>query len=61
MEHNWRQLSKLVVATTHPEDYVLINEQDGTRWRGSATGWKSEPVPTPTIQSSDLGETDDNL
>lgn len=57
MEYSWRQLTKLVVATTHPEDYVLINEQDGTRWRGSTSGWKSEPVSTPDIEPT-LGETE---
>ena len=29
-------LTALEVVTYHPETYVLINEHDGTRWRGKA-------------------------
>lgn len=31
---------ELPVSTRHPEDYVLINERNGTRWRGDRQrGW----------------------
>lgn len=31
-------LTHLHVRTRHPQDYVLHNDQDGTRWRGTADG-----------------------
>jgi hypothetical protein len=31
-------LVRLVTETRHPETYVLINEQDNTRWRGTRDG-----------------------
>lgn len=46
-------LTLLIVATRHPQDYVLTNEQDNTRWRGTPTGgWTMagrvpHGVPTP--------------
>lgn len=34
---------ELDVATRHPEDYLLINEKDGSRWRGTTSGtWVRE-------------------
>lgn len=37
------KLTELLVNTYHPEDYVLINEADGSVWRGRADGtWKRE-------------------
>lgn len=36
-------LVQLPVTTRHPWDYVLINEADGTRWRGTADGsWRAD-------------------
>jgi hypothetical protein len=35
----------LHVFTRHPQDYELINHQDGTRWRGTPTGWRRVPAP----------------
>lgn len=33
---------RLDVTTRHPEDYVLLNEEDGTRWRSTPQGgWVS--------------------
>lgn len=38
-------LSVLRVTTRHPQDYVLVNEADGTRWRGNEHGaWQAEPI-----------------
>lgn len=38
-------LTRLNVTTRHPQDYVLHNEQDGTRWRGTAEGrWVRDGV-----------------
>ena len=31
-------LIQMQVNTRHPADYVLLNEQDGTRWRGTSKG-----------------------
>lgn len=37
------KLIRLEVSTYHPEDYVLVNERDGTRWRGTHDGrWKRQ-------------------
>ncbi len=34
-------LTILHVRTHHPEDYELVNHEDGTRWRGARDGmWK---------------------
>ncbi|MEJ8837624.1 hypothetical protein [Ramlibacter sp. AN1133] len=36
-------LVHLHVHTRHPQDYVLLNEADGTRWRGGADGrWTAD-------------------
>lgn len=36
----------LKVITSHPQDYVLVNEADGTRWRGTAEGgWVADDAP----------------
>lgn len=36
--------TRLQVVTRHPQDYVLQNEQDGTKWRGTVQGgWVAEP------------------
>lgn len=43
-------LTHLQVHTRHPQDYVLVNEQDGTRWRGTADGrWVSDGSAVDTI------------
>ena len=41
-----RPLVTLTVRTTHPVDYVLVNELDGSRWRGTEEGgWRRIPDP----------------
>lgn len=41
-----RRITQLHVNTTHPQDYVLVNERDGTRWRGTIDGrWVRDDVP----------------
>lgn len=36
-------LVTLTVRTRHPRDYVLVNEADGTRWRGTEGGhWAAD-------------------
>lgn len=38
-------LVSLTITTKHPQDYVLLNEADGTRWRGTLDGgWAAEPI-----------------
>lgn len=38
------KLTNLNVRTRHPETYILFNEDDGTRWRGTAEGlWVRQP------------------
>lgn len=51
-------LTLLVVATRHPQDYVLTNEQDNTRWRGTATSkWSDLKAHlAPGEQEADMGE-----
>ncbi|QGJ94976.1 hypothetical protein SEA_REDWATTLEHOG_117 [Gordonia phage RedWattleHog] len=40
-----RNITTLSIRTRHPEDYVLINEADGTRWRGSEDmGWLRDDI-----------------
>ncbi len=43
------ELTVLHVSTRHPQDYVLHNEADGTRWRGTADGgWSREVEREPS-------------
>ena len=30
--------TRLQVVTRHPQDYVLANEEDGSKWRGTEEG-----------------------
>lgn len=43
----------LHVFTRHPQDYELINHEDGTRWRGSPRGWRKVPAPEIPNESWD--------
>lgn len=47
-------LVHLKVRTRHPQDYVLLNERDGTLWRGTAEGrWVRDTngvAPSPEAQ-----------
>jgi len=41
-----KKLHYLQVSTYDPTKYVLINEEDGTRWRGDPTGhWVRDEGP----------------
>jgi hypothetical protein len=35
-----RPLVTVVVRTRHPEDYLLVNEADGSRWRIVDGRWR---------------------
>lgn len=40
-----RRLHELRLSTYNPSKYVLTNEEDGTVWRGSITGWNPANLP----------------
>lgn len=43
--------TQLFVSTRHPRDYVLINEQDRSRWRGTPEGsWERDTSTTTTAK-----------
>src|SRR3982750_2446595 len=42
-------LVRLHVSTYHPQDYVLIDEATGHRWRGTADGHWVQDLPTTKL------------
>jgi hypothetical protein len=46
-------VTRLTVLTRHPQAYVLIDEQDGTRWRGTAEGrWVRDALDWGAVDST---------
>jgi hypothetical protein len=50
-------LVHLLVTTRHPETYMLVNEADGTRWRGGPDGsWhRDDELGAPAASTSQRG------